>query len=234
MRAERGADAQPDGAFRSGPSGRSIFEAFADTIELRPQQRLPIAALRQPGVILVRSGALAVDAVSGGNQRQILDFLVTQDLLLAPSVASGSTVSFRALTKANLTRLNQVPPVGSELFNQLLLLLNTRMAVQHARANIHLLMLGRLESEARVASFLMLHARRTLANPQPGALLALPMSRDDIADYLAMNSDTLSRIMARFEERGIVERKNRHAIWLRDCDRLATLTPIAHMIRSAC
>jgi CRP/FNR family transcriptional regulator len=64
-------------------------------------------------------------------------------------------------------------------------------------------------------------------------LLPLPMSRDDIADYLAMNSDTLSRIMMRLESLKIIRRLNRHAVNLIDPQRLGQLSPIRSLLFTA-
>jgi CRP/FNR family transcriptional regulator len=56
------------------------------------------------------------------------------------------------------------------------------------------------------------------------------MSRDDIADYLAMNSDTLSRIMMRFESLTLIKRLNRHEVRVGDINALKRLTPIAQLL----
>jgi hypothetical protein len=56
------------------------------------------------------------------------------------------------------------------------------------------------------------------------------MSRDDIADYLAMNPDTLSRIMMRLEALRIVRRLNRHLLNLIDAEKLGLLSPIRSLL----
>ena len=96
--------------------------------------------------------------------------------------------------------------------------LNAQCMYQLARANIHQLMIGRLETEQRVASFILDLALRALREDTPEISVALPMSRTDIANYLVINCDTLSRTMMRFCDCGLLERENRHAIRVVDLD----------------
>ena len=96
---------------------------------------------------------------------------------------------------------------------------------QDVRADRHLVMLGHLGTEARFATFLLDHAAR-MGLSEPRQLLALPMSRDDIADYLAINHDTLSRIFMRFEKLDVIERVKRHAVRILDVDYLTRSTPL--------
>ena len=105
---------------------------------------------------------------------------------------------------------------------------------QFARVNLHQLMIGRLETEARVASFLLALALRnvrdqTLDDKAP-VTVALPMSRVDIANYLVINCDTLSSTMMRLGEQGLIERLSRHAIRVTDVDALMRASPIASLL----
>lgn len=68
-----------------------------------------------------------------------------------------------------------------------------------AEATRHLTTLGRLDSTERVTLFLAETARRADA---PGPV-HLPMSRDDIADYLGLNSETVSRIFSKLKKSGL-------------------------------
>jgi len=54
----------------------------------------------------------------------------------------------------------------------------------------------------------------------------LPISRTEIAQYLALNADTLSRLMSRFKTDGYISQKSRHQITLRDWRAIANLCPI--------
>src|SRR5229473_1307268 len=56
------------------------------------------------------------------------------------------------------------------------------------------------------------------------------MSRTDIANYLVINCDTLSRTMMRFCDCGLIERESRHAIRVIDLDALRKRSPLAALL----
>jgi hypothetical protein len=105
---------------------------------------------------------------------------------------------------------------------------------QFARVNLHQLMIGRLETEARVASFLLALALRNVRDQalddKAPVTVALPMSRVDIANYLVINCDTLSRTMMRLGDQGLIERLSRHAVRVTDLDALMNASPIASLL----
>ena len=79
------------------------------------------------------------------------------------------------------------------------LLTMTTNNLQHAED--HMLLLGRKTSLERVAAFLLeMDKRLTVA----GGIMALPMSRRDIADYLGLTLETVSRALSRLHEFGTI------------------------------
>ena len=183
-------------------------------------------------LIAVVEGALAIEATLPNGRRQILEFLLPGDVVTMTSLLFPSlfpAVSIRAMTKASAICLNHraaAQCIREEYWEMLL----AQTQVQLARANAHRLMIGHLDTTSRVASFLLSFAFRTCGPGQSSLHFALPMSRDDIADYLAMNSDTLSRIMMRFEAMTLIRRLNRHEVSVDDIDALKRVTPIAHLL----
>ena len=53
-------------------------------------------------------------------------------------------------------------------------------------------------------------------SPGEDDLIALPMFRQDIADYLGLTIETVSRVLWDFERRGAIEISGRHSIVLRN------------------
>ncbi|MCP2132527.1 UNVERIFIED_ORG: CRP/FNR family nitrogen fixation transcriptional regulator [Bradyrhizobium japonicum] len=78
------------------------------------------------------------------------------------------------------------------------LLSMTTNNLQHAED--HMLLLGRKTSLERVAAFLLEMDKRLTA----AGVIALPMSRRDIADYLGLTLETVSRALSRLHELGIL------------------------------
>jgi CRP/FNR family transcriptional regulator, nitrogen fixation regulation protein len=87
------------------------------------------------------------------------------------------------------------------------------------RAEDHMLLLGRKNAEERVASFLL-----EMANRKPSDLVVeLPMSRQDIADYLGLTIETVSRTLTQLESRAAIELSSSRRINLRNRSALQRL-----------
>jgi CRP/FNR family transcriptional regulator len=67
-----------------------------------------------------------------------------------------------------------------------------------------MLLLGRKTAEEKIASFLLALARRQGDGARPSGLLRLPMSRQDMADYLGLTIETVSRTMTRLRQEGLI------------------------------
>ena len=76
-------------------------------------------------------------------------------------------------------------------------------------------MLGQLGAEERAAHFLVSAARRTGADRKRPAAIELPMTRQDIADYLGLTIETVSRVISKFKRDGLVALEGRHRVILR-------------------
>lgn len=68
------------------------------------------------------------------------------------------------------------------------------------RTQEHLLVLGRKSAAEKVASFLM-----DLAQREDGEHVALPMGRQDMADYLGLTIETVSRMVTQLQASKVVE-----------------------------
>ena len=86
-------------------------------------------------------------------------------------------------------------------------------------AEDHMLLLGRKTAAQRVATFLLEMDRRLTIAGQ----LSLPMSRCDIADYLGLTLETVSRTLSLFDDQGVVQLAGARHIRLRDRPRLAAM-----------
>jgi len=86
-------------------------------------------------------------------------------------------------------------------------------------AEDHMLLLGRKTAMERVATFLLEMDRR-LAK---AGMMALPMCRRDIGDYLGLTLETVSRALSQLSDQGILVFSSARQIMLRNRRRLADL-----------
>lgn len=91
-----------------------------------------------------------------------------------------------------------------------------------ANAQIRLLLLGRMSAPERVASFLLDMIEWRDATRSSRAL-DLAMSRNDIADYLGLTTETVCRVLSAFKRDGAITIPSPHRIELRDRDALAAI-----------
>jgi CRP/FNR family nitrogen fixation transcriptional regulator len=86
-------------------------------------------------------------------------------------------------------------------------------------AEDHMLLLGRKTAMERVATFLLeMDSRLAKAG-----MMALPMSRRDIGDYLGLTLETVSRALSELNDRGILTFSGARQIVLRNRQRLSDL-----------
>jgi CRP/FNR family transcriptional regulator len=92
-----------------------------------------------------------------------------------------------------------------------------------------MLLLGRKTAEEKVASFLLMLARRSLligckhTEPATVAGFELPLTRADMADYLGLTIETVSRQLTRLKTSGAIRLTTNRLITVPDIGRLARI-----------
>lgn len=172
-------------------------------------------------VFKVETGALRIVHVLGDGRRVITGFLFAGDLV-------GLSLQDRYLYTAEAIRPTRVRRLARPLFEaaanedgELRGQLYARLCAEMTAAHEQVVLLARKNAEERVASFLLSLARR-----QPGGdegTVELPMTRLDMADYLGLTIETVSRIMTRLTRNGMIAPAGRHAIVVRRPAALAAL-----------
>jgi CRP/FNR family transcriptional regulator, nitrogen fixation regulation protein len=86
-------------------------------------------------------------------------------------------------------------------------------------AEDHMLLLGRKTAMERVATFLLEMDRRLAVT----GMMALPMCRRDIGDYLGLTLETVSRALSQLHSQGVLGFSGARQIVLRNRQRLRTM-----------
>jgi CRP/FNR family nitrogen fixation transcriptional regulator len=170
----------------------------------------------------VSTGAVRSYKLLADGRRQINAFHLPGDIF---GVENGEVHRFTAEaiveTTVRFTTRHSLFDDGSEqilpVTNNVLKLVTRNL--QHAES--HMLLLGRKSALEKVAAFLVeMDTRLTAA----GSMI-LPMSRRDIADYLGLTLETVSRALSVLKEQGVLDfvGQTQRQIVLLDRDRLTEL-----------
>jgi CRP/FNR family nitrogen fixation transcriptional regulator len=172
-------------------------------------------------VYQVCSGAVRSYKLLADGRRQIGAFHLPGDLF---GFENGDTHRFTAEAIADTTvrllrrrGIDEVAREDASVVQDLLRLTATNL--EHAED--HMLLLGRKTSLERVAAFLIEMDRRLTA----AGVMELPMGRRDIADYLGLTVETVSRALSALHGDGVIGfmGKTQRQIVVFDRDKLARI-----------
>jgi CRP-like cAMP-binding protein len=206
----------------------SLAEIFADHATLVRLDRgasIHTDLGSSPVSYFVRDGTVALEVPAPRNH--IVDFWYPNDILPSSHLAEFPGAGLRATSEAELLRL-RASTLDAVLADKPDL---ARAYLQCSAKAVRKLMLtnailGGLDGTARVATFVIMCGVRQGAAQAVLAEIRVEHSRNDIADYLGLNADTLSRIIMRLQRDGILETRGRHGIVVRDWPRLRGLSPL--------
>jgi CRP/FNR family nitrogen fixation transcriptional regulator len=188
---------------------------------MRVERNVEVYGEEEPAEYLyqVVSGAVRTYKVLQDGRRQIGAFHLPGDIfgleadeVHAFSAEAVSDCTLRIARRASIMALAaRDGDLATELWQ--------RTAEAFRRAQEHMLLLGRKNAEERVASFLLRMAARTTV----GQAIELPMSRQDIADYLGLTIETVSRTLTILENRAAIELPSSRRIFVRSRSSLQQL-----------
>lgn len=149
----------------------------------------------------VIEGAVRTHKLLSDGRRQIGAFHLIGDIF---GLENGGVHRFNAEAIVNTTvcfmrrkSLDNVAKTDFAIIRSILSM--TTANLKHAEN--HMLLLGRKTSLERVAAFLVeMHDRQPLAR-----VIALPMNRRDIADYLGLTVETVSRALSALRRKGFLK-----------------------------
>ncbi len=168
--------------------GRPVFE----------QGKAPVAAF------LICSGTVIVARLLEDGRRYVARFALAGDLI-GLSRFERERFSAHALTPVEAFRINlneNGTPAAASAHDVGRLFKRTTSELDGAYS--HMITLGQKRAEERVASFLIDFAERWRSAHGETREIPFPMNRRDIADYLGLTIETISRTMTLLNKQGLV------------------------------
>lgn len=175
-------------------------------------------------VFMVTEGALKLYALLGDGRRQVTGFMFPGDFL-GISIEDEHAFSAEALDHVELWSFarshfsdfsQRHPQVERELYHL--------AAHELAAAQQQMVLLGRKNAAERLASFLlMLACRHERLSGHPQDIVPLPMSRLDIADYLGLTKETVSRMIALLRGKRLIRLASQNRVEIINRDGLSDL-----------
>ncbi|HTO68049.1 MAG TPA: helix-turn-helix domain-containing protein [Bradyrhizobium sp.] len=170
-------------------------------------------------VYQVMSGAVRTYKLLSDGRRQIGAFHLPGDVF-GLEIGAAHRLAAEAIidTTVRLVKrrsLEQAAAVDVQVARKLW----TMTAGDLRHAEDHMLLLGRKTAMERVATFLLEMDRRLTV----AGMLALPMCRRDIGDYLGLTLETVSRALSQLHSQGVLGFSGARQIVLRNRQRLHTM-----------
>lgn len=156
-------------------------------------------------VYRVESGAIAIYAVMPDGRRHVVEFALPGDLIglgMTPAHSfNAQALQDTRLRSVGIATFNQIvredPKLGLKLYEEL--------SRELAAARAQLMMVSKRVSGERVAAFLLALSKRNTERGEAADALKLPMRRLDIADFLGLTIETVSRTFTRLKKDRLVE-----------------------------
>jgi len=170
---------------------------------------------------VVRSGTFKTVTISHEGRPKITGFYLPGDLMGLEGI--GDNVhAFDAIALEDsevcvlpIAQLEAMASAIPDLLKEFVRLLSIEITRDHRLTTL----LGCMDAEQRVARFLLSLAERYHRLGYASNALLLHMTRDDIASYLGLSSETVSRIISRLRRKGVLTVDQRH-IGFADAGRL--------------
>ncbi len=166
------------------------------------------------------SGCVRIYKLLGDGRRQIFGFLFPGDFL-GLAIEDEYAYSAEAVVESHLCRFPQRDL--EELISRYPALEKRLLGVtkhELAIAQEQMVLLGRKSAEEKVVTMLLTFSKRAQHRGQSENPVFLPMTREDLGDYLGLTTETVSRTMTQLKTKGVIQLKHDRYISLIDIEKL--------------
>lgn len=175
---------------RTVAKGRAIFEQEGALLE----------------VFIITAGIIKLFRMLPDGQRQITGFLGPGDILGSIKIQGGAHCTAEAVTDVSVCgfdrdRLRELLIAYPSLCFGLLITATDEIEAQHDQITL----LARKRAGERVAAFLLAVGQRWNSEFEGKTAIPLPIARVDIADYLGLTVESVSRTFQQFRAQGYID-----------------------------
>ncbi len=177
------------------------------TVKIKKKEALYNAMDEVNGIYAIKSGAIKTSISNADGQEQVLEFHLPGDMLGFDAFNSGiHSCDAVALEDTLLCKIEmedfhdlcgRLPGIRKEMMHQ--------VGKEIAHNQSLLLSLGQQQTDERLATFLLEMSAHFQSRGFSGKEFVIPMPRQDLSNYLGMAVETLSRIISRMTDEGLVE-----------------------------
>lgn len=172
-------------------------------------------------LFVVRTGTVKTFHQGNEGDDQIIGFHYPGDILGLDAIHTGKhacaaeCLEHTAVCELPFNQLEEISQHIPTLRHQLMKIISREVLNEHK----HLLILGKKNAHERLAIFLLGLSTRFEERGYSSSEFNLSMSRYDLANYLGLAVETVSRLFTRFQEDGVLE-VNRKCVEIKDFDKL--------------
>lgn len=194
----------------------AVFRDSGSKRHLQPGEPLCWEGDEAAYVYTVTRGTLRLSKLLSDGRRQVTGFAFPGDFL-GVTMEDEHPFTAEAVSEVELCQyrrsrfdafVDSHPHIERRLYSA--------AASELAAARDQLVLLGRKTAAERLASFLLQMTRRSEQSPGKPLRAMLPMTRTDIADYLGLRIETVSRELGTLKTSGLVRMVGVHELWVLD------------------
>ena len=220
---------RPPGAFLARLGGVGSETPLPLTpLKLRPRQRITLTPAQDDQIYAIQSGVVTARITMSTSHAGLITLFYPGDVVSVGSIPNFTERALVAATTTDVLRFKSKQLsrlLASDV--DLLAAYDNQRDRQLARAAIHATIVATLDGHQRLAAFLMEMALEIGTATGHAIAIELPLTRTEIAHYLALNADTLSRLVSRFKADGLIAQKSRHQISLKNWRAIADMCPVS-------
>jgi len=175
--------------------------------------------------VIVRQGTVKLTHMLLDGRNQIIDFLQSGDFAVRQASELHLPGEFLTATEADICEIGfaDLERLCGESAQINRSVIGAALS-QIERKNVQLLVLGRKRAGERLASFLLDMSQRAQRRGESAPEVMLPMSRAEIADYLGLTTETVSRAFSQLRSHRVISLPKPNFVRIRDLARLREIS----------